>query len=161
MVIAIITILIGNCPISSKGSIIYLSPYSFQSLSLIISITANISGINKQSQKLTLCADGRASLPYIKTPPGEPDGAFDLDLRVVLLDSCLCCKRHIAPTISYPHAHIQIHPLIDSPAGRKAVDIPLRIVDGQCKGTDFDVVIRVKFAFCLVSGSQIPAKLIL
>lgn len=36
---------------------IYLSPYSFQSLSLIISITANISGINKQSQKLTLCAD--------------------------------------------------------------------------------------------------------
>lgn len=24
-----------------------------------------------------------------KTPPGEPDGAFDLDLRVVLLDSCL------------------------------------------------------------------------
>ncbi len=96
-----------------------------------------------------------------KTPPGEPDGAFDLDLRVVLLDSCLCCKRHIAPTISYPHAHIQIHPLIDSPAGRKAVDIPLRIVDGQCKGTDFDVVIRVKFAFCLVSGSQIPAKLIL
>lgn len=96
-----------------------------------------------------------------KTPPGEPDGAFDLDLRVVLLDSCLCCKRHIAPTISYPHAHIQIHPLIDSPAGRKAVDILLRIVDGQCKGTDFDVVIRVKFAFLLVSGSQIPAKLIL
>ena len=49
-----------NCLISfksSKGSIIYLSPYSFQSLSLIISITANISDINKQSQKLTLCAD--------------------------------------------------------------------------------------------------------
>ena len=57
-----------------------------------------------------------------KTPSGEPDGAFDLDLCVVLLDSCLCCKRYIAPTISYPHAHIQIHPLIDSPAGRKAVD---------------------------------------
>lgn len=36
---------------------IYLSPSLFQSLSLIISITANISGINKQSQKLTLCAD--------------------------------------------------------------------------------------------------------
>ena len=38
-----------NCLISfksSKGSIIYLSPYSFQSLSLIISITANNSLIN-------------------------------------------------------------------------------------------------------------------
>lgn len=57
-----------------------------------------------------------------KTPPGEPDGAFDLDLRVVLLDSCLSRKRYITPTISYPHTHIQIHPLIDSTAGRKAVD---------------------------------------
>ena len=28
-----------------------------------------------------------------KTPPGEPDGAFDLDLRVVLLDSCLSCAE--------------------------------------------------------------------
>lgn len=96
MIIVIIIRLIGNCLISSKsskGSSIYLSPSLFQSLSLIISITANISGINKQSQKLTLCADGRASLPYIKTPPGEPDGAFDLDLRVVLLDSCLSCAE--------------------------------------------------------------------
>ena len=46
MIIAIIIRLIENCPISSKGSIIYLSPYSFQSLSLIISITANNSLIN-------------------------------------------------------------------------------------------------------------------
>ena len=49
MIIVIIIRLIGNCLISfksSKGSIIYLSPYSFQSLSLIISITANNSLIN-------------------------------------------------------------------------------------------------------------------
>lgn len=96
-----------------------------------------------------------------KTPPGEPDGAFDLDLRVVLLDSCLCCHRYIAPIISYPHAHIQVCPLVDSPAGRKAVDILLCIVDRQRKGADFDVVIRVKFAICIVSGSQIPTELIL
>lgn len=74
MIIAIITRLIGNCLISfksSKGSSIYLSPSLFQSLSLIISITANISGINKQSQKLTLCADKRASLPYTKPRPNN------------------------------------------------------------------------------------------
>ena len=34
-------------------------------------------------------------MPYIKTPPGEPDGAFDLDLRVVLLDSCLWCNEEM------------------------------------------------------------------
>ena len=73
MIIAIITRLIGNCLISfksSKGSSIYLSPSLFQ-FSLIISITANISGINKQSQKLTLCADRHASLPYTKHRPNN------------------------------------------------------------------------------------------
>jgi hypothetical protein len=73
----------------------------------------------------------------------------------------LCCHRYIAPIISYPHAHIQVRPLVDSPAGRKAVDILLCIVDRQRKGADFDVVIRVKFAICIVSGSQIPTELIL
>ena len=75
--------------------------------------------------------------------------------------SRLCCHRYIAPIISYPHAHIQVCPLVDSPAGRKAVDILLCIVDRQRKGADFDVVIRVKFAICIVSGSQIPTELIL
>ena len=73
----------------------------------------------------------------------------------------MCCHRYIAPIISYPHAHIQVCPLVDSPAGRKAVDILLCIVDRQRKGADFDVVIRVKFAICIVSGSQIPTELIL
>ena len=39
-----------------------------------------------------------------------------------VLDGSLCCHRYIAPIISYPHAHMQIRPLVDSPAGRKAVD---------------------------------------
>lgn len=39
----------------------------------------------------------------------------------------LCCHRYIAPIISYPHAHIQVRPLVDSLAGRKAVDILLCI----------------------------------
>ena len=80
-------------------------------------------------------------------------------LRV--LDRGLCCHWYIAPIISYPHAHLQVHPLVDSPAGRKAVDILLCIVDRQRKSADFDVVIRVKFAICIVSGSQIPTELIL
>lgn len=68
-------------------------------------------------------------------------------LAVILLfalDSSLRCHRYIAPIISYPHAHIQVRPLVDSPAGRKAVDILPCIVDRQRKGADFDVVIRVK-----------------
>ena len=73
----------------------------------------------------------------------------------------LCCHWYIAPIISYPHAHLQVHPLVGSPAGRKAVDILLCIVDRQRKGADFDVVIRVKFAIYIVSSSQIPAELIL
>ena len=78
-----------------------------------------------------------------------------------VLDCSLCCHRYIAPIISYPHAHIQVRPLVDSPAGRKAVDILLCIVDRQRKGADFDAVIRVKFAICIVSGPQIPTELIL
>ena len=68
-------------------------------------------------------------------------------LAVILLfalDRSLCCHRYIAPIISYPHAHIQVRPLVDSPAGRKAVDILPCIVDRPRKGADFDVVIRVK-----------------
>ena len=80
---------------------------------------------------------------------------------LLVLNGSLCGHRYIAPIISYPHAHIQARPLVDSPAGRKAVDILLCIVDRQRKGADFDVVIRVKFAICIVSGSQIPAELIL
>ena len=80
---------------------------------------------------------------------------------LLVLDRSLCCHRYIAPIISYPHAHIQVRPLVDSPAGRKAVDILLCIVDRQRKSADFDVVIRVKFALCIVSGSQIPTELIL
>ena len=34
---------------------------------------------------------------------------------------------------SYPHAHIQIHPLVDPPAGRKAVNVLLCIVDSIYK----------------------------
>ena len=90
---------------------------------------------------------------------GLPDYINFLLARIA--DSSLCCHRYIAPIISYPHAHIQVRPLVDSPAGRKAVDILLCIVDRQRKGADFDVVIRVKFAICIVSGSQIPAELIL
>ena len=86
MIIVIIIRLIGNCLISSKlstGSIIYLSPSLFQSLSLIISITANISGINKQSQKLTLCADKYASLPYTKPRPNNRAELSASDLQQV------------------------------------------------------------------------------
>ena len=57
MIIVIIIRLIGNCLISfksSKGSSIYLSPYSFQSLSLIISITANNFLINNNRKIDTL-----------------------------------------------------------------------------------------------------------
>ena len=86
---------------------------------------------------------------------------FKFTELLVFLYGCLCCHRYIAPIISYPHAHIQVRPLVDSPAGRKAVDILLCIVDRQRKGADFDVVIRVKFAICIVSGSQIPTELIL
>ena len=82
-------------------------------------------------------------------------------LLALFADGSLCCHRYIAPIISYPHAHIQVRLLVDSPAGRKAVDILLCIVDRQRKGADFDVVIRVKFAICIVSGSQIPTELIL
>lgn len=78
---------------------------------------------------------------------------FKFTALLVFLDSSLCCHRYIAPIISYPHAHLQVRPLVDSPAGRKAVDILLCIVDRQRKGADFDVVIRVKFAICIVSGS--------
>ena len=85
MIIAIITRLIGNRLISfksSKGSSIYLSPSLFQ-FSLIISITANISGINKQSQKLTLCADKYASLPYTKPRPNNRAELSASDLQQV------------------------------------------------------------------------------
>ena len=85
MIIAIITRLIGNRLISfksSKGSSIYLSPSLFQ-FSLIISITANISGINKQSQKLTLCADKYASLPYTKLRPNNRTELSASDLQQV------------------------------------------------------------------------------
>ena len=44
-----------------------------------------------------------------------------------ILNRSLRCHRYIAPIISYPHAHIQVRPLVDSPAGRKAVDILLCI----------------------------------
>ena len=52
---------------------------------------------------------------------------------LLLLNSSLCCHRYIAPIISYPHSHIHVRPLVDSPAGRKAVDILLCIVDRQRK----------------------------
>ncbi len=94
MIIAIIIRLIGNCLISSKlstGSIIYLSPSLFQSLSLIISITANISGINKQSQKLTLCADKYASLTYTKPRPNNRTELSASDLQQVHYSYIISC----------------------------------------------------------------------
>ena len=77
-IIASIIASIGSVSILSMRIATCSSPSLFQSLSLIISITANISGINKQSQKLTLCADKYASLPYTKAPPEQSDGAFGI-----------------------------------------------------------------------------------
>ena len=68
---------------------------------------------------------------------------------------------HSVVSFSHPHSDIQVFPLVNPSAGRKAVDVLLCIVDSQRKGADFDVVVRVKFAVCIVSGSQIPAELIL
>ena len=67
MIIVIIIRLIGNCLISfksSKGSSIYLSPYSFQSLSLIISITANNFLINNNRKIDTLRRRARKFAVY-------------------------------------------------------------------------------------------------
>ena len=67
---------------------------------------------------------------YKKTGPLVSEGTcWDEKELVSLLgvDGSVCCHRYIAPIISYPRAHIQVRPLVDSPAGRKAVDILLCI----------------------------------
>ena len=68
---------------------------------------------------------------------------------------------HSVVSFSHPHGDIQVFPLVNPSAGREAVQVFFRIVESKRKGTDFDVVLRVKFAIRSASGSQIPTELVL
>jgi len=80
----------------------------------------------------------------------------------LFVDGSLSCHPYIAPIISYPHAHIQVRPLVDSPAGRKAVDILLCIVNRQRTLMKGDKVVELlekctNLLLLSVSGNHIPS----